>query len=131
MKVSKILTVATICCSMFFSTMAQRNNNDTAVDTLNCPIISFNFAPVLGMGDINDMFTSPMLEFGVSALYKTKTNWVFGVEGSFFFGNDNLEIIYLGYCAQAMQDMRVHNRPNTTTCGTAGNAFWNALIPTT
>lgn len=91
MKVSKILTVATICCSMFFSTMAQRNNNDTAVDTLNCPIISFNFAPVLGIGDINDMFTSPMLEFGVSALYKTKTNWVFGVEGSFFFGDDNLK----------------------------------------
>ena len=37
-----------------------------------------------------------------------------------FYGNDNLEIIDLGYCAQAMQDMRVHNRPNTPTCGTKG-----------
>ena len=37
-----------------------------------------------------------------------------------FYGNDNLEIIDLGYCAQAMQDMRVHNRPNTPTSGTKG-----------
>ena len=33
-----------------------------------------------------------------------------------FYGDDNLKIVDLGYCAQAMQDMRVHNRPNTATC---------------
>ena len=37
-----------------------------------------------------------------------------------FYGDDNLKIIDLGYCAQAMQDMRVHNRPGTSTCGTKG-----------
>ena len=37
-----------------------------------------------------------------------------------FYGDDNLKIVDLDYCAQAMQDMRVHNRPNTATCGTKG-----------
>lgn len=37
-----------------------------------------------------------------------------------FYGEDNLQIIDLGYCAQSMQDMRAHNRPNTETPGTKG-----------
>lgn len=37
-----------------------------------------------------------------------------------FYGKDNLKLVDLEYCAQSMQDMRVHNRPNTTTPGTKG-----------
>lgn len=37
-----------------------------------------------------------------------------------FYGSNNLEIIDLGYCAQAMQDMRAHNRAGTVTPGTKG-----------
>lgn len=37
-----------------------------------------------------------------------------------FYGDDNLKIIDLGYCAQSMQDMTAHNRPNTDTAGTKG-----------
>ena len=37
-----------------------------------------------------------------------------------FYGNDNLEIIDLNWCAQAMQDLRPCNRPDTDTPGTKG-----------
>lgn len=37
-----------------------------------------------------------------------------------FYGNDNLKLIDLGYCAQSMQDMRAHNRTGTPTAGTKG-----------
>lgn len=37
-----------------------------------------------------------------------------------FYGEDNLQIIDLGYCAQNMQDMRAHNRAGTDTAGTKG-----------
>lgn len=37
-----------------------------------------------------------------------------------FYGNDNLQIIDLDYCAQSMQDMRAHNRAGTATAGTKG-----------
>lgn len=37
-----------------------------------------------------------------------------------FYGEDNLKVIDLGYCAQSMQDMTAHNRPGTETAGTKG-----------
>lgn len=37
-----------------------------------------------------------------------------------FYGDDNLKIIDLGYCAQSMQDMRPNNRPGTVAPGTKG-----------
>ena len=37
-----------------------------------------------------------------------------------FYGEDNLKLIDLGYCAQNMQDMRAHNRAGTATAGTKG-----------
>lgn len=37
-----------------------------------------------------------------------------------FYGEDNLKLIDLGYCAQSMQDMRAHNRAGTETAGTKG-----------
>lgn len=37
-----------------------------------------------------------------------------------FYGNDNLKLIDLGYCAQSMQDMTAHNRAGTDTAGTKG-----------
>ena len=37
-----------------------------------------------------------------------------------FYGEDNLKLIDLGYCAQNMQDMRAHNRAGTETAGTKG-----------
>lgn len=37
-----------------------------------------------------------------------------------FYGEDNLQIIDLGYCAQSMQDMTAHNRAGTETAGTKG-----------
>jgi hypothetical protein len=87
MKKVGIGLVVAMC--VLFSSKAQTSSEN--IDTLSCPIISFNFAPWLAQGAMNDMFTSPMLDFGVSAVYKTKTNFLFGIEGSFFFGNDNLK----------------------------------------
>ena len=37
-----------------------------------------------------------------------------------FYGEDNLKIIDLGYCAQSMQDLRPHNNADTPTPGTKG-----------
>lgn len=37
-----------------------------------------------------------------------------------FYGEDNLKLIDLGYCAQSMQDMTAHNRAGTETAGTKG-----------
>ena len=37
-----------------------------------------------------------------------------------FYGDDNLQLINLGYCAQNMQDMRAHNRANGENPGTKG-----------
>ena len=37
-----------------------------------------------------------------------------------FYGEDNLQLIPLSYCAQSMQDMRVHNNADTPTPGTKG-----------
>lgn len=37
-----------------------------------------------------------------------------------FYGENNLKIIDLGYCAESMQDMTAHNRPGTETAGTKG-----------
>lgn len=88
MKKVEIGLVVVMCC-LLFSSKAQTISDNA--DTLSCPIVSFNFAPWLAQGAMNDMFTSPMLDFGVSAMYKTKSNFLFGIEGSFFFGNDNLK----------------------------------------
>ena len=88
MKKVEIGLIVAMCC-LLFSSKAQTISDNT--DTLSCPIVSFNFVPWLAQGAMNDMFTSPMLDFGVSAMYKTKSNFLFGIEGSFFFGNDNLK----------------------------------------
>lgn len=37
-----------------------------------------------------------------------------------FYGQDNLKIVDLGYCAQSMQDLRPHNNADTITPGTKG-----------
>lgn len=37
-----------------------------------------------------------------------------------FYGDHNLKIIDLGYCAQSMQDMRPHNNSDSSTPGTKG-----------
>jgi len=86
----RVFIVALYLCTVS-SLSAQTKDDNFVGDTLNCPIISFNFAPWMAKGAISDMFESPMLDFGISAMYKTKSNWLFGIEGSFFFGNDNLK----------------------------------------
>ena len=37
-----------------------------------------------------------------------------------FYGDDNLKLIDLGYCAQSMQDMKPHNNADSATPGTKG-----------
>ena len=80
----RVFIVALYLCTVS-SLSAQTKDDNFVGDTLNCPIISFNFAPWMAKGAISDMFESPMLDFGISAMYKTKSNWLFGIEGSFFF----------------------------------------------
>ena len=37
-----------------------------------------------------------------------------------FYGDDNLKLVNLNYCAQSMQDLRPHNNADTATPGTKG-----------
>lgn len=67
-------------------------------DTMQCFAIGFNFAPmvttgerVMGTGQKTELLKNPFLNFGVDVMYKLKSNWVFGIEGDLYFGNDNLK----------------------------------------
>ena len=91
MKILKVSLIVAVCICSLLPLKAQTKNAAFVADTLSCPIIEFNFSPWIAKGDISDMFESPMLRFGISAIYKTKSNWIFGVEGSIFFGDDNLK----------------------------------------
>ncbi len=79
---------------------------DFTQDTLSCPIIGFNVGPVMPStkfstvtlpdGSTNknatmaSLYKAPYLDFGLNALYKTKSNWLAGIEGNIWFGGDNL-----------------------------------------
>ncbi len=68
-------------------------------DTLQCPIIGFNFGLMVPLesrnaGNIADLYQPPYLNYGLDVSYKLKNNWLFSVDGSLIIGNDNLRDRY-------------------------------------
>ena len=65
------------------NTQAQRE----VTEAIATPYIGIHYGPNWTGGDLADRygFTNAL---GSHAGYKTKKNWIFGVDGNFFFGND-------------------------------------------
>ncbi|MDX2360017.1 MAG: hypothetical protein QNK23_04360 [Crocinitomicaceae bacterium] len=79
-----LLGLVVFITSLSFTTTAQRNVSDTVIGT---PWISIHYGLGWSAGDLSDRM-GLMNSIGAFAGYKTNKNWVFGVEGSFMFGND-------------------------------------------
>ena len=67
-------------------------------DTLQCFAVGFNFGTmlttgerVIGSGQKTELLKNPFLNFGIDVMYKLHSNWVFGIEGNLYFGNDNFQ----------------------------------------
>lgn len=65
-------------------------------DTISCPIIGFTFGTTIPSNNLSsengmyDLYKPPYLNFGLEASYKTKTNYLFSVDGVLTIGGDNL-----------------------------------------
>ena len=93
MKIAKRLITMLLVAVVGTHTVAAQNN-----DTLQCFAVGFNFGTmfttgerVMGSGEKTDLLKNPFLNFGVDVFYKFRSNWVLGVEGNLYFGNDNLK----------------------------------------
>ena len=41
-------------------------------------------------GTMKDLYKGPYLNFGINTLFKTRTNWIYSIDGYLTIGNDNL-----------------------------------------
>ncbi len=76
-------SIAVFCLFASAFAHAQVNVKDSVINTfLLTPSYSYQFPG----GDIADRFGANS-NIGMGALYKTRSNWTFGLEGTFIFGN--------------------------------------------
>lgn len=92
MKKAKHLILPLLVASMLATATAQKT------DTLQCFAVGFNFSTMLTSGERivdggakTDLVKNPFLSFGVDFIYKFSSNWMLGLEGDLYFGNDNLK----------------------------------------
>lgn len=79
------------CCFLCsFSSLAQRNVHDSIIGTT---LLGFHYTAVFPAGDLVKRYGF-INSIGVTLNYKTKHNWVYGLEGNFIFSkkikNDSL-----------------------------------------
>jgi hypothetical protein len=79
-KIALLLFLAFVTCFGQQAT-AQKSIKDSA---LFMPLISLSYAGQLAGGDLADRFGANS-NIGFHVLFKTKSNWVFGAEGTFLF----------------------------------------------
>lgn len=84
MKRSVQLYFVLICLALSSSAAAQKNVRDSLV---GFNMIGFNGGFQLPFGDMKDRYGANG-QAGVSYHFKTKSNWIFGVEGNFIFGSE-------------------------------------------
>ncbi len=83
---------------MFCTTVyGQKNVKDSLV---SAPLIQISYAFQVPGGDLADRF-GVNSNAGIDFLYKTKSNWLFGVSGSLIFGNTIKEGFFLDSIAAA------------------------------
>lgn len=73
-----------LCLWCGHTASAQKNVSDTSIFMSSANI---SYAGQLPGGDLADRFGFNS-NLGVHALFKTKSNWIFGLEGSFIFGKE-------------------------------------------
>lgn len=76
-----ILLITCICLGL--AAKAQH----IADSCIRIPLVGVHFAGDLPQGDLAQRF-GPNFSAGISFLYKSKKNWLFGAEGSYFFGRN-------------------------------------------
>ena len=84
MKLKRILGVIIIILIFKTDVHSQRNVSDSVIST---PWISVQYGINWTGGDLNERL-GLLNHVGLFLGWKTARNWVFGVEGSFIFGND-------------------------------------------
>lgn len=62
---------------------SQRNVKDAPIGT---PMVGIHYTSIWPQADLADRY-GYMNQLGLTAGYKTKKNWVYGIEGNFIFGN--------------------------------------------
>jgi hypothetical protein len=75
-----LLVVSLMGCLAIY---AQRNVKDEIIRT---PMVGLHYTAVFPMKDLAERY-GYLNQVGATFGYKTKKNWVFGVEGNFLFGN--------------------------------------------
>lgn len=100
------LLLVTVLAALLFSPDCSRAQSASGQDTIQCFIVGFQVG-VIGpsdrfshatlssgqtthQGNMYSLYDAPWLDFGVTGYFKTKSNWLFSLNGDFWFGNDNL-----------------------------------------
>lgn len=120
-----IITLFTFVNS--FNLVAQISIKDSSVFA---PLVSVGYSYQISAGDINKRFgNNSALHMNVD--FKTKSNWTFGVNGSFLFGNNVKEKIFTNISTSTgevidrtgeLADVRLYER-GFTVAGTFGRLF--------
>lgn len=79
----KVVIGLLLCFSITHSTFGQRD----VEEAIGTPYIGIHYGLNWTGGDLADKYGLTHA-IGSHAGYKTKSNWVYGIEGNFFFGND-------------------------------------------
>lgn len=80
---NKIVALLCLVC-VISSSWAQRNVKDSAIGT---PYIGLQYTAALPMADLAQRYGF-FNQAGTFAGYKTKKNWLYGVDANFYFGNE-------------------------------------------
>ena len=106
------------------SSMAQRNVADSAIST---PWIGIQYGFNYTSGDLIERY-GHFNHLGLIAGYKTKKNWVFGVDGSFMFGSDvNLTGLF-DHLVDSQGKITDQNGDNATVIVSGRGFYTNATI---
>ena len=97
----KIVLLAGLTIVMAAGAKGQEKHG---VDTLECHAVGFSFGALTPMygahsggadgGNMRDLYDGPYLNFALDWEYKTKSNWMFSVDGDLWFGynSDNMRL---------------------------------------
>jgi hypothetical protein len=70
-------------CLLVFAAKSQRN---VTKDVISTPMIGLHYSAMFPFADMKDRYGF-LNQVGATAGYKDKKNWVYGIEGNFYFGN--------------------------------------------
>ena len=74
-----------IALLVFAGTYIQGFSQNVKDSSLRVPLTGLHLSGQLSMGDLQQRYGNT-LSAGIPFMYKTKSNWIFGIEASYFFG---------------------------------------------